>query len=41
MRWVIGLTFAAFIAILSCAWLAAERANPVFIDVDPAAEKHH
>ncbi len=37
MRWVIGVTFACFIAILSCAWIVAERARPQLIDVDPAA----
>jgi hypothetical protein len=43
MRWIIGLTFAAFLGILGVAWCAAERAHPVFIDVDPAAAaaKHH
>ncbi len=37
MRWVIGLTFAAFLSILAVTWCVAERAHPVFIDVDPAA----
>ena len=37
MRWVIGFTFAAFISILTCSWIAAERARPQLIDVDPAA----
>lgn len=37
MRWIIGLTFAAFIGILVAAWIVAERSHPVFIDVDPAA----
>ncbi len=37
MRWVIGLTFAGFIGILTCSWIVAERARPELIDVDPAA----
>lgn len=37
MRWVIGLTFAAFIVVLGAAVCAAERAKPELIDVDPAA----
>jgi hypothetical protein len=37
MRWVIGFTFAGFIGILTCSWVAAERARPQLIDVDPAA----
>jgi hypothetical protein len=37
MRWVIGCTFAGFISILACSWIAAERARPQLIDVDPAA----
>lgn len=39
MRWVIGVTFAGFISILTCSWIAAERARPELIDVDPAAVK--
>ncbi len=39
MRWVIGFTFAGFISILTCSWIAAERARPELIDVDPAAVK--
>ena len=37
MRWVIGLTIASFICIVTYAWVAAERARPELIDVDPAA----
>ena len=37
MRWIIGCTFAGFISILTCSWIAAERARPELIDVDPAA----
>ena len=37
MRWVVGLTFAAFIVILAAVWIASTRARPEFIDVDPAA----
>jgi hypothetical protein len=39
MRWAVTLTFAAFIAILVVAWIAAERAHPKMIDVDPATMK--
>lgn len=37
MRWVIGLTVAGFFGIIGAAWIAAERARPELIDVDPAA----
>lgn len=37
MRLTVGLTFAAFIAILIAVWIISERAAPQMIDVDPAA----
>jgi hypothetical protein len=41
MRKVVWLTIVAFCAILAVAWVMAERANPKFIDVDPAKVSHH
>ena len=37
MRLTVGLTFAAFMAILAVVWILSERAHPQMIDVDPAA----
>ena len=37
MRLVVWLTLAFFVAILVAAYVYAEKAHPVFINVDPAA----
>ncbi len=41
MRKVIVATIALFTGVLVACWVVAERAHPVFIDVDPAAVHRH
>jgi len=42
LQWLLWVTGAVFVAILVIAWVLAERANPVMLDLEtgkPVAEK--